>query len=81
MDTQTTKQDNSEAAQLLAGYVSEATLAAEFGKTTRTLRDMRQCRTGPPWITIGRTVYYSKAGIAAWLKSIEVQPVRERKAG
>lgn len=66
---------------LLADYLPEDNFARQMQVTTRTTRNWRQQRIGPPWVQIGRAIYYSKPGILNWLKSAEVQPVRHRKAG
>ena len=66
--------------QILAGYLSEPTLAEQLGKTVRTLQLWRQTRQGPPWTKIGDTVMYAEDSVRAWLKSLEQQPVRSRRA-
>jgi hypothetical protein len=65
---------------ILAGYLSESELAAQLNKTVRTLQSWRQQRKGPPWTPMGSTIIYSEDGTRAWLKSLEQQPVRSRRA-
>jgi hypothetical protein len=64
---------------ILAGYISEADLAAQLNKSVRTLQIWRQQRKGPPWIQIGQTIHYPEDGTRAWLKTLEQQPVRSRR--
>jgi hypothetical protein len=60
------------------GYSSETLTARELNVTIRTLRKWRQLQIGPPWTEVGRQIFYSDSSRAAWLKSREVRPVRER---
>lgn len=64
---------------ILAGYKPEAEFAAEIKKSVRTLQIWRQQRTGPPWIRIGNTIFYSEDGGRDWLKTLEQHPVRSRR--
>jgi hypothetical protein len=52
---------------VLAGYLSEQEMAAELGRSTRTLKRWRDCRIGPPFITIGHEIRYSTEAARAWL--------------
>jgi hypothetical protein len=63
---------------MLADWMSEAEAAAEIDKTVRTLRQWRRRRTGPPFARFGRTVRYHRPTFAAYFKSIQVMPLRER---
>ena len=65
---------------LLADYLSEHEAAPKLKQTVRTLRSWRQRGEGPPWTKIGRLIYYSRAGIGQWLKSLEHKPVRSSRA-
>lgn len=56
--------------EILADYYSEA----ELPISSRTARDYRRRGEGPPWIKFFGKVYYPKAGLTQWLKSIEQQP-------
>jgi len=54
---------------VLAGYLSEPEMAAELGRTTRTLARWRHMRIGPPFIMNGREIKYSIDGARDWLKA------------
>jgi len=58
------------------GYIPEAQMAAELNLRPRTLRKWRAQGKGPPFIKIGRRVFYRDTSRAAWLQSQEIQPVR-----
>lgn len=62
-------------AGLLADYLGEDDVSREIHKSKRTLRQMRQSRTGPPWIVLGKTIYYPIDGFRTYLRSLE-QPRR-----
>jgi hypothetical protein len=64
----------------ILGYSSESETAEELNVTVRTLRKWRQLQIGPPWTAVGRQIIYDDESRAAWLKSCEVQPVREQTA-
>ncbi len=66
-------------APLLKGYRNEDQVSAETRKSKRMLRLWRQQRTGPPFIRLGKTILYPEDGFLAWLKSLEVSPVRTRR--
>jgi len=66
-------------AELLADYLSEGEVAEAIEKTTKTLRNWRAQRVGPPWVRLGRQVYYRKAAFGEWLRDCEQQPVRRRR--
>ena len=65
---------------LLAGYYPESEVAAARGVCVRTLRGERQRGEGPPFVRIGKAIYYPRDGFRQWLKSIEQRPTRARKA-
>lgn len=65
---------------LLRGYVTEDAMAEARKVAKRTLRAERLRKSGPPWVKIGRDVYYSEDGFREWLRSIEQRPARVRKA-
>jgi hypothetical protein len=52
---------------LLDGLVSEADTARELGRCPRTLKRWRSLREGPPFIRIGRSVFYRREAVRAWL--------------
>jgi hypothetical protein len=69
-----------ENSRLLNGLIPESEMAEERDLTTRALREERRRRRGPPFIKIGRRVFYPIEGWHAWLRARVQQPVRERKA-
>jgi hypothetical protein len=55
--------------------ISETDYAEQRGVSIRSVQRERAQRVGPPFIKVGRKVYYRPAAIEAWLMSIEqVQP-------
>jgi hypothetical protein len=64
---------------LLAGYVSEADMAAARGVCKRALRAERQRGDGPPWVKVSNQIFYRESGFRDWLAAIEQHPVRVRK--
>jgi hypothetical protein len=67
------------AVRVLAGYLSEPEAAVELGLMGRTLRKYRDLGTGPPYVVIGRKVFYPRAALLDWVNSKIVTPVRERR--
>jgi hypothetical protein len=63
----------------IPGYSPERETAEELNVSLRTLRKWRQLRIGPPWVEVGRQIHYGDESRAAWLKSLEVQPVRSER--
>lgn len=61
---------------LLAGYATEEEVCAALGITQRTARSWRQQRIGPPWCKPGQLILYPREGFRAYLKTLEVQPLR-----
>jgi len=66
--------------QRLPGYTPEAETAAELNVAVRTLRKWRQLRIGPPWVELGRQIYYPDEPRAAWVKSRIIEPIQELTA-
>jgi hypothetical protein len=64
---------------LLDDMLTEDQLATELGKCRRLLQLWRQRCEGPPWSRIGNSIYYRRASVDAWLRSLEQQPVRNRR--
>jgi hypothetical protein len=64
---------------VLAGYLDQETLAAQLGRTVRTLQLWRAMRVGPPITMIGRRPLYRIEAVKAWLGSQEIQMVRATK--
>lgn len=61
---------------LLEDYLSEIETGKALNRTPRTLAIWRQRGEGPTYVKIGRTVYYNKDTILAWLKANEIKPIR-----
>ena len=59
--------------------ISEADYAAARGVSLRTAQRERAQRIGPPFIKLGRQVYYRPAAIEAWL--IEQEQSQPRAKG
>lgn len=61
--------------------ITEKQYAAMRGVTTRTTQRERAQRIGPPFIKLGRVVYYRPAAIEEWLLAQEqVQPRAKQSA-
>ena len=59
--------------------ITEANYAEQRGVSIRSVQRERAQRVGPPFIKVGRKVYYRSAAIDAWLLSKEqVQPRSSR---
>lgn len=65
-----------EDSELLADYLPEEKLAALLGKTTRTLRSWRKKRAGPPFVRLGRDIFYHVPSSKKWLEKQIQLPVR-----
>lgn len=51
----------------LEGFVAEEDYAARRGVTIRTCQRDRQLRQSPPYVVIGRKVYYRVEAVRDWL--------------
>ena len=58
---------------LLENYIPEPDFAAQVGVTLRTARHWRRMGESPPFIVVGRGVYYLRSAIQKWLASLEEQ--------
>ena len=58
-------------ATLLDGLLTEDETARELGRCRRTLKRWRVLREGPPFIPIGRQIFYRREAVRAWLLSRE----------
>lgn len=56
---------------LLGDLLSEEDLARELGLTARTLRRWRALREGPPWLRVGRQIFYRREAVLGWLRGRE----------
>ncbi len=57
--------------ELLHDYFTEDEMARELRIVTRTLRNWRRDKAGPPVTKIGRRVLYAKASARKWMASRE----------
>jgi len=64
---------------LLYGYIPEPEVSRERGVTQRTLRAERARGNGPPFLRLGKKIYYPRDAFRAWLKCRETRPVRSGK--
>ena len=66
----------------LEGFIAEEDYAARRGVSLRTCQRDRQPRQSPPYVVIGRQVYYRIEAVRAWLlareRSGERNPVASR---
>lgn len=60
--------------------LTEADYAAERGVSLRTVQRERALRIGPPFIKLGRKVFYRREAVAAWLLSKEQAQPRAGRA-
>lgn len=61
--------------------IPEADLAAARGVCLRTIQRERALRVGPPFIRLGRRIFYRPEAVEAWLIAKEqAQPRAERGA-
>jgi hypothetical protein len=56
--------------------ISEAGYAEQRGISLRSVQRERAQRIGPPFIKVGRKIYYRPAAIEGWLLSIEQEQPR-----
>ena len=61
-------------AAVLDGYLSRSEAARELRVGIRTLDRWRANRAGPPFVRVGRRLYYPVAGIREWLADREQRP-------
>jgi Helix-turn-helix domain len=67
-------------------YMDEAALAATLGIRVTTVRKWRRIRKGPPFIPVGRKLYYRRETFTAWMRSqersfeVESEKARRRAA-
>jgi hypothetical protein len=55
----------------LEGFIAEEDYAARRGVTIRTCQRDRQLRQSPPYVVIGRQVYYRVEAVRDWLLARE----------
>jgi hypothetical protein len=59
------------AAHVLVDHLTEEQLAEEWHIGLRTMRRYRALRQSPPYVKIGRKVYYRRRAIEEWLRGRE----------
>lgn len=59
--------------------IPEADYAADRGVSLRTVQRERAERVGPPFIKLGRTIYYRPAAIEQWLLAQEQAQPRAKQ--
>jgi hypothetical protein len=61
---------------LLADYQSDKKTAKDLNKSERTLKRWRDERRGPPWMKVGRDIFYHIPGTRDWLAAGLIKPIR-----
>ena len=56
---------------ILDGFITREQLAAELGKSPRTIDRWEVRRIGPPRVIVGRTILYRVESVREWLRSCE----------
>lgn len=64
----------------LDGFISEEEYAARRGVSLRTCQRDRQLRQSPPFVVIGRRVYYRIEAVRDWLLAREQEASRKPSA-
>ena len=63
---------------ILDGFITREQLAAELGKSPRTVDRWEVRRIGPPRVIVGRTILYRVESVRLWLQSCERHKGRRR---
>lgn len=69
---------------VFAGFITEAEYARQRGVSLRTCQRDRALRKAPPYVVVGRAVYYRVDSIRQWLAAHEAptdQGPRRRRRG
>ena len=68
---------------LFAGYIPEREYARQRGVSLRTCQRDRALRKGPPFVVVGKQVYYRVAAVREWLlaqeRSVGSKPIVARR--
>jgi hypothetical protein len=64
----------------LKDLLTEEQYALQRGVSVRTVQRERALRSGPPYIKMGRKVFYRPAAIEAWLLAQESTPTARKVA-
>jgi hypothetical protein len=62
------------APDLFEGYLDEQEYCRQRGVSLRTAQRDRQRRQSPPYLTVGKKVYYRVAAVGEWLLRQEREP-------
>jgi hypothetical protein len=65
--------------QVLAGYMTAEELAAELDMAVITLALWRMRQKGPPYVTVGRKILYSRTTVKEWIASQVHKPLQRRE--
>lgn len=57
-----------------AELLTQDDMAARYHKRPETIRDWRKDRLGPPWLKVGKDVFYRLADVLAWEAARVVDP-------
>lgn len=57
-------------------YLTESELAADLDKSPRTVKRWRARRVGPPFLKVGKTIWYRRDAVREWLRSLEQEQPR-----
>ncbi len=74
------EESNPRQASVLEGFLSEKDYARERGVTIRTCQRDRMLRQSPPYVIVGRQVYYRIEAVREWLLTQEKNCTREPDA-
>lgn len=55
---------------VLDGYMTQAELAKELGRSLKTLTRWRTMKKGPPFIRMGPDILYPREGVKRWLEGL-----------
>lgn len=70
----------SASSNFLEGFISEEAYAARRGVSLRTCQRDRQLRQSPPFVIIGRCIYYRVEAVRDWLLAREQHTDRKPRA-
>jgi DNA-binding transcriptional MerR regulator len=62
----------------LTDYNTEEEHAAQLGVTSRTLRNWRRDKKGPPFTVLGERIYYYRPSTERWLRALEQEQERAK---
>ena len=68
-------------ADILADYITRKDLAAQLGRSVRSLERWEEERTGPDVTRVGRSVLYRVDSVRDWLRSREQPMIANKRRG